>query len=91
MGSFPGLGKFHRQLSRCTTTTEPSPLEPVRHNERGHHNEKLLRHNYRKSLSSNEDPVLPKINKYKKCAGYDSELLGIKRTRKILSPMDYEN
>ena len=60
MGSVPGLGKFHRQLSRCTTTPEPSLLEPVLHNERGPHKEKLLRHNQKKSLSSNKDPVLPK-------------------------------
>ena len=50
MGSNPGLGRFHIQLSPCTTTIwawvlqplKPVNLEPVLRNKRSHHNEKLM-------------------------------------------------
>ena len=59
--SIPGLGGSHRapeQLSSCATTTThyhqypllqqtPSTLEPVLHNKRSHHSDKLTHHNCR--------------------------------------------
>ena len=50
---------------RSATATEFMRLEPVLHNKRSLCNEKPAHHNLREPTCSDEDPVDPKINKYK--------------------------
>ena len=59
------LGRSHKPWgnSPCAATTEPMCLEPVLCNKRSHRNAKPSHYNWRKPMSSNEDPVQPKTNK----------------------------